>query len=153
MLPVVMNEFIQRNLAEVGVEMEIDVIEWNTYTQRIRKGFVEENAEYNAFNQSWTSVSPSVFVKWFHSDYAPPTGFNRMGYSSTEVDDLLNRAQLATDVAERDQLLREANVLIMDDAPWLFLVHDLNPRVLSPKVKGYVQEMHSYTSILGVWVE
>ena len=29
--------------------------------------------------------------------------------------------------------------IVVDDAPWIFIVHDLNPRALSPKVKGFVQ--------------
>ena len=27
----------------------------------------------------------------------------------------------------------------MDDAPWILIVHDLNPRAMTTKVKGFVQ--------------
>jgi peptide/nickel transport system substrate-binding protein len=26
----------------------------------------------------------------------------------------------------------------LDNPPWLYIVHDLNPRAMSPKVKGFV---------------
>jgi peptide/nickel transport system substrate-binding protein len=32
---------------------------------------------------------------------------------------------------------RKANEWL-DNPPWLYIVHDLNPRAMSPKVKGFV---------------
>ena len=36
-------------------------------------------------------------------------------------------------------ILTEMNNTVMADAPELFVVHDLNPRALSPKLSGFVQ--------------
>jgi peptide/nickel transport system substrate-binding protein len=41
----------------------------------------------------------------------------------------------------------------MDDAPWIFIVHDLNPRALSSKVKGFVQAQSWYQDLTLPWVE
>lgn len=155
MLPVPMNEFVQRNLAAIGVEMEIEVVEWNTYMTRIRNGgfTTDENAGYDAVNVSWLSVDPSAFIRLMYSSSIPPNGWNIPGYNSPVVDDLVDRARATTDLDERDSLLTQANEVITDDAPWLFIAHDRNPRVLSPRVKNYVQEMHTYTSVVDVWVE
>jgi hypothetical protein len=35
-------------------------------------------------------------------------------------------------------LLASAHGKMVDQAPWLFIVHDLNPRAMSKKVQGFV---------------
>jgi ABC-type transport system substrate-binding protein len=53
MLPLPMNEFVQENLREVGIDLELIPIEWNTLTQRGRQGFQSpENAQLGAMNIS-----------------------------------------------------------------------------------------------------
>jgi peptide/nickel transport system substrate-binding protein len=38
------------------------------------------------------------------------------------------------------------------DSPTLFVVHDLNLRVLSPKVRGFVQAQSWFADLRNVWV-
>ena len=46
MLPLPMNEYVQENLREVGIDLELVTIEWNALTQRGRQGFQHpENAQ------------------------------------------------------------------------------------------------------------
>jgi hypothetical protein len=35
------------------------------------------------------------------------------------------------------KLLAQAHAIVVDEAPWLFIVHDLNPRAMSKKVTGF----------------
>ena len=58
---------------------------------------------------------------------------------TTKVDKLGNAALAEFDAAKRDAMLTEMNNVVMADAPELFIVHDLNPRALSPKLSGFVQ--------------
>jgi peptide/nickel transport system substrate-binding protein len=39
-----------------------------------------------------------------------------------------------------------------DDAASIFVVHDLNLRVLSPKVRGFIQPKSWYIDLKNVWV-
>jgi hypothetical protein len=32
--------------------------------------------------------------------------------------------------AARDKILAEAHTIVVDEAPWVYVVHDLNPRAL-----------------------
>jgi peptide/nickel transport system substrate-binding protein len=56
------------------------------------------------------------------------------------------------DAGPRDELVAQAHALV-DDAPWLFVVHDLNPRALSPRVKGFRQAQSWYQDLTQVTVE
>ena len=41
MLPLPMNEFVQENLREIGIDVELVPIEWNALTAVLRKGFMD----------------------------------------------------------------------------------------------------------------
>ena len=53
----------------------------------------------------------------------------------------------------RDDYMRQALRQVTEDAPWIWVVHDLNLRVLSPKVKNFVQPQSWYVDLTGVTVE
>src|SRR2546425_10680785 len=140
MPPLPMNEFVQENLREIGIDVELMPIEWNTLTSWVRKGFVDEHAQTGAMNVSFNFLEPfSAFVRFFLSTSVPPKSLNVMHYNNPEADRLIEAAQAAFDPKERDELLGKLHALVVEEAPWLFVVHDLNPRALSPKIKGFVQ--------------
>jgi peptide/nickel transport system substrate-binding protein len=154
MLPLPMNEFIQENLREIGIDVELLPIEWNTLTSWVRKGFVEEYEKTGAMNVSFNFLEPfSAFVRFFHSASVPPKSLNIMYYINSEADKLIEAAQAAFDPKERDALLGKLHAMVVEDAPWLFVVHDLNPRALSPKVKGFVQPQSWFVDLTLPWVE
>jgi hypothetical protein len=43
--------------------------------------------------------------------------------------------------------------MLVEEAPWIFVVHDLNPRALSPKVKGFVHPQSWFVDLTLPWVE
>ena len=155
MLPLPMNEFIQENLRAVGIDLELVPIEWNAMIQRYFRGLQHpDNAQLGGINFSLAPVEPhGALVMHFHSTLVPPQGLNIMPYSNPEVDRLFDAASLAFDPQERDRLLAQAHEIIVDDAPRVFIVHDLNPRALSPKVHGFVQAQSWFQDLTPVWVE
>jgi peptide/nickel transport system substrate-binding protein len=44
----------------------------------------------------------------------------------------------ANDPAVIASALRKAHERLVDNPPWLYIVHDLNPPAMSPKVNGFV---------------
>jgi peptide/nickel transport system substrate-binding protein len=154
MLPLPMNEFIQENLREIGIDVELIPIEWNTLTVWVRKGFIEEYEKVGAMNVSFNFVEPfSAFVRFFHSASVPPKSLNIMHYINPEADKLIEVAEASFAPKERDETLGKVHAMVVEDAPWLFVVHDLNPRALSPKVKGFVQPQSWFVDLTLPWVE
>jgi peptide/nickel transport system substrate-binding protein len=139
MLPLAMNELVQKNLKDVGIDVDLQPIEWNSLTQRFRAGFTGENAGVNALNISFNFVEPfSAFGRFFHSKSVPPASVNIMPFVNPESDRLLDEAEKTFDLAKQDAILAKVHELVVDEAPWIFVVHDLNPRAMTPKVKGFV---------------
>jgi ABC-type transport system substrate-binding protein len=154
MLPLPMNEFVQENLRDIGIDLELIPIEWNALLFRWRKGFQDpENAAIGAMNVSYGFIDPfSAFTRFFHSGSQPPKSQNIMPYLNPEVDRLIEAAELEFDLAKQNQLLARVHEIIVEDAPWIFIVHDLNPRALSPKVKGFVQAQSWFQDLTLPWV-
>jgi peptide/nickel transport system substrate-binding protein len=155
MLPLPMNEYVQESLREVGIDLELIPIEWNALLLRWRKGFQDaENASIGAMNVSYGFIDPfSTFTRFFHSGSQPPNSQNIMPYLNPEVDRLIEAAEQEFDLSTQNQILAQVHEIIVDDAPWVFIVHDLNPRALSPKVKGYIQAQSWFQDLTLPWVE
>jgi peptide/nickel transport system substrate-binding protein len=155
MLPLPMNEYVQESLREVGIDLELIPIEWNALLLRWRKGFQDaENAAIGAMNVSYGFIDPfSTFTRFFHSGSQPPKSQNIMPYINPEVDRLIEAAEQEFDLNKQNQILAKAHEVIVEDAPWVFIVHDLNPRALSPKVKGYIQAQSWFQDLTLPWVE
>ena len=78
---------------------------------------------------------------------------NIMHYINPEADRLIETAEAALDPKERDATLGQLHAMLVEEAPWIFVVHDLNPRALSPKVKGFVHPQSWFVDLTLPWVD
>jgi ABC-type transport system substrate-binding protein len=143
MMPLPMNEYIQENLNDVGFDCTFEVMEWNTlvtFSFQPVTGEASTKAGTNAINISRTTVDPySAFMRLYHSDFVPPKGANWGVLKDPKLDELINTAHTTFDRAAQVKALAAVHTYIVDQAYWIYVAHDLNPRAMSPKVKGFVQ--------------
>jgi peptide/nickel transport system substrate-binding protein len=139
MMPLPMNELLQQQLRPLGFDIEFDVVDWGTMLVAFRN---PPNAPMShgdhGNNISLPYGDQSFIYRFFDSAAFPPNGANWGNWSDPRVDALLDRAFRNFDQAESDRLVGEAHALLVDEAAWLYIVHDLNPRALSPRVTGFV---------------
>jgi peptide/nickel transport system substrate-binding protein len=83
----------------------------------------------------------------------PPGGVNSGWYCNKEVDKLLDAAILEQDTAKMKEIYQKANRLIMDDAAFVPTVDDLQPMLLSDKVKGFVNPPEDWFDLSTVSVD
>ncbi len=141
MLPLPMNEYLQQALAECYFDVQLDVIEWNTLFTNWRRGAKDPTANgANATNVTYAAMDPFfALVRFLQSSMAPPTS-NNWGYiNNPKFDELVTKARQTFDPAERDKALAELHAASVDDAAFLYVAHDVAPRAMSPKIKGFVQ--------------
>ena len=145
MVPLPMAEFLQQNLADLGVQVEYEVADWNTVLTAMRSPANAPGApRLDAVNHGLPISDPTQLFLNFHGSAVPPGGSNFSVYRNPQVDALLNEAFRTFEPGPRDTLITQAHAMIVDDAPWLFVVHDLNPRALSPRVQGFKQAQSWY---------
>jgi len=89
------------------------------------------------FNYGWCAdyPDPENFADvLFHSASSQNAG----NYSNPALDALLEAARTERDVTRRIEMYQQAEQMIVDDAPVLFLTHSLSYELVKPYVKGYV---------------
>ena len=94
--------------------------------------------EPDLFRLIWAADFPDAesFLRIFHSGLAGSAG-NRARYSNARVDDLLDRSRRELQPEKRAALLRDAEKIIVDDAPWVFLAHGQTHLLVKPYVRGF----------------
>ena len=155
MLPLPMNEYIQQNLADVGIDVDFEVVEWNAQLDLWRAGAKSPQAKgAHVINVSYTTQDPySAFTRFLRSDLHAPKGVNWGFYNDPEMDKLLIAASAAFDPKERDAYLAKVHQREVDDAAFIWVVHDVAPRAMSKKVKGYVQARNWFQSLTSTYIE
>jgi peptide/nickel transport system substrate-binding protein len=140
MLPLPMNEFLQENLKQsCGVNAEFDVIEWQVLLTLARATPDSPNLKgAMGLNISSPSSDVGIMARYFSSANFSPNGFNFEQWSDGEFEAALKTLAEASDPQLIKAAYRKAHERLVDNPPWLFIVHDLNPRAMSTKVKGFV---------------
>ena len=77
-------------------------------------------------------------ARYFAAANFSPNGFNFEQWKDDTFEASLKTIETSTDPKVTDAAYRKAHERLVDDPPWLYIVHDLNPRAMSPKVKGFV---------------
>jgi ABC-type transport system substrate-binding protein len=141
MQPLPMNEFVQQSLKACHFDVQFDVIEWNTLFTNWRRGAKDPTANgANAINVSFAAMDPFfAMVRFVSTKTFPPVSNNWGYYGNATVDKLVADARTSFDEKSRDAALAKLHAYIVEDAPFVWIAHDVGPRAMSPKVKGVVQ--------------
>lgn len=155
MQPLPMNEYIQQNLKEVGVDMEFEVVEWGAMRVIARAGAkAPNNKGFHGINNSYGTVSPfDAFDRFFPSDSVPPSARNWGYYKDPWVDEMIAKAKVTFAQKEQDEILAQVHTKLVDDAVWIWIVKDLNPRALGKKVRGFVAPQSWYVDLTSIYKE
>ena len=112
------------------------------------------NAGVSAINYSYAIVDPfNALVRFVRSDLHAPNGVNWGFYADPEVDALIAKAQNTFDAAAQNEILGQVHTKMVDEALFLWVVHDVAPRAMSPNVKGFVQPRNWFLDLTTVTVK
>ncbi|WP_135468299.1 ABC transporter substrate-binding protein [Crenalkalicoccus roseus] len=141
MQPLPMNEFLQQDLRGVGVNVEFDVVDWNTLFTNWRRGCQDPSARgANMINVSFSAMDPFfALIRFWDSRMAPPVSNNWGHFSDPRFDEMIREARNTFDPAARDAALARLHAAGVDEALFVWIAHDVAPRAMSPRIRGYVQ--------------
>ncbi len=109
-------EIIQRRLKEVGVAVEIRIVEWATFL----KEFIFPG-NFDVTILGWTGgPEPDQYNIW-HSSKTAPRELNFIKYSNAEVDTLLEKGRRTFDRAERKAIYDRFQEILAEEQPYTFL--------------------------------
>lgn len=134
-----MAEGIQQDLTTVGIELELKGVSQPAFEVTVGS---RRQAPCGVANWTQDYPDPSNFLDILFRGAWITDGScnNRAFYNNPEVDQRLITAADSLDPDERRHLYREAETLVMRDAPWVPLYHEQHPILCHPRLRGDVPD-------------
>jgi len=124
------NEIVSE-LAEVGVNVEIDSVEFATWLSDVYAA--PEDGSPRDFDLSYIDHAEAFdFANYTNPEYY-------FGYDNTKVQELFAQSIAATDAEEATALVQEAARLVAEDAPARWLINYTPMNAISHNVHGFVR--------------
>ncbi len=130
-------EYMQQCYKDVlGINLEIEIVEWSSFTPQRRSG------DYEMARNGWVFDynDPSSLLELFMTE----NGNNDGNYSNADYDTLMENTQIA-DKEQRFEKLHEAEEMVMGDYGMIPLVHNSDFWLQSTDLQG------SWHSPYGYW--
>lgn len=155
MQPILMNEYIQQNLAEIGINVEFDVRDWNALISNWRAGAKDPTTNgAMSTNSSYFSQDPfTSLMRHIDSRLVAPKGTNWGYYESAEADALIDQIRSEFDTSIQLEAIQSLHEHYVDNALFLFVAHDVQPRAISAKVKGFIPAQNWFQDLTPVSIE
>ena len=132
----VVAEYLQQAWAEIGVTLEVEIVEWSSFTPMRRSG------DFEIARNGWVGdySDPSNQLELLYTT----NGNNDGKYSSEAFDAAIDASRAATDPAERSAALHEAEDVMMADYACLPLAYYNDFWLQSSKITGSWHSAHGY---------
>ncbi len=123
-------EILQKQLEQIGIKATIQNLESGQYVDAWKNRTHEMMVGRNG-----AGTDPNRAVAFFFSSTGSA---NVWGYSNPEVDELCNQGKVTVDEAERETIYKEAQKLIVNDVPNLFIASPMEYYFARKNVLGFV---------------
>ncbi|EKD41205.1 MAG: extracellular solute-binding protein [uncultured bacterium] len=111
-----MATILKEDLSKVGIEMNIERMEWATFLGKIEK------REFEATSLGWsTGFESDPYQLWHSSQAHVERGSNFVGFENAEVDKILEDARVEFDTEKRNTLYRRFQEIVYEEQPYTFL--------------------------------
>ena len=140
---------VQEALAELNIDVSIEVMEFGTYLDQTAAG------EHDMFILGWSNPTGDAdygMYALFHSSQKGNPG-NRSFYENPEVDALLDEGRREADPERRQEIYAEVAQLLTDDAPMAFLLHTEYLVGVADNVKGFEIDTSGIYQLKDVTIE
>lgn len=141
-----MATIMQSELKEVGIDVEIKVLEWGAYLDGLAK------AEQDMFIVGWTCQTPdpdmAVYAP-FHSSKMGAGG-NYEFFNDPKADELIIKGRTIKNSPERQAVYYELQKEIVAQAPWVFLTNGEQVVGASKNIKGFKPSPFGYHVLYNV---
>lgn len=137
--------WLQESLSTLGITVNVEQVEWGAYLAATGAG------EHDMFILGWSNSTgdpDNGISPLFHSDNIGDTG-NRSFYNNPELDSILDEARQSTEESEREQLYMDAQQILVDEAPAIFIRHGENLNAHGNHVEGFEGDAYNIFDFRG----
>lgn len=136
-------EAFQAAMLELGVEVQLEVMEWGTLFEAIS----QPNVQADLFTLGWSTATGDAdytLGPLYGSASIPPNGWNSFEYQNSAFDELIAQAGSSTDQDERAALYAEALDIVTADAVEVPVFNTKETIITSANVQGFAQHPIDY---------
>jgi len=130
-------ELLQSDLKDVGIEMKMQEITWVALLGMIKSPETTPQMFDGAHGDAPIDDSIDFLTKQFHSQSTGGKSWNQHWYMNPKVDELLDQAKRTADETQRAGLIKEAQKIIFEDCPQVFMFQKHTMKPVHKSVKGY----------------
>ncbi|MBI1734259.1 MAG: peptide-binding protein [Candidatus Rokubacteria bacterium] len=139
-------EIIQASLRDIGIGVEIRVLEWASFL----KEYVQKR-RFEAVVLGWAiGEDPDQYSIW-HSSKTGPEDLNHVSFVNSEVDELLERGRSACRREDRVKYYHRLQQILAEEQPYVFLFFRDTLPVVSRRVRGIEQTPNGIAYNLHKW--
>ncbi len=130
---------------DLGIQVTLSNQEWASYLA------ATTTKNYDVARRSWIGDfgDPMTFLDMWITD----AGNSRTGWSNAEYDDLLRRATVEVDPAERLRMLSRAEAILLSEGPVIPVYHYAETSLIKPYVKGIYSTVLDVHPLKGVSID
>ncbi len=142
-------EAIQQQLNGFGLKVRLQLVEWSQHLQNI------DDNKASFFRLGWIAdyPDPENFLTLMWSKNFPPNGPNYSRFEHEEFDRLYIASLREQDRDKRFELYRQAENIVVEEAPWLFLYNTNRYRLVQPYVRNNYLNPQELPMLDEVWLE
>jgi peptide/nickel transport system substrate-binding protein len=122
---------IQDYLSKIGINVEIQALEWSSFLEAIQS----EEPDWDMYLGAWQSTIEPHIMYTIWAEESIPT-LNSVAYVNPDVEQLYKEAGATYDTAVRKPKYQEIQKIISEDAPYVFLFYQKAWSGLNNRVKG-----------------
>ena len=126
------SEYLQKQWADVGVQVQIDI------NQSAAQQDLVDNGRVAFFAKSWLGDYPDAenYLALFYSPNFSPAGPNKTHFKSAAYDRLYDEARRTQNVARRTALYQAMDRIVVEESPVISLYYDEVVRLTQNNVRG-----------------
>ena len=126
-----LGSFIAKELEAIGINVQVEVVQKGLLLEQTAK------SQAQFFRGSWIADYPDAenYLSVFYSRNPAPPNYTR--YNNPRYDKLYEQALSLTNDSGRNELYREMDRMIIDDAPVIPLWYDEAIRLVHPGLEGF----------------
>lgn len=133
-------------LKNVGVDIKVEFKEWQAWKEDV---FLEH--DFDVIFASWVFDDSADISSLFHSGEIGAWKNNFGGYSSAEVDGLINESKLTLDHEKRRTINRKLHAILAEENPYTFLWTLTNYAGYHKKVRRVAIHPYKFFSFADEW--
>ena len=124
-------EFIKTSLAKIGIQINIEVLDFNEFLRRGRSG----KLQFFVDNWFFDYPDPESILQLLSKRNYP--GINKSGFKNDQVEELYQSLHQALSKEEKLQVVKHIEDIIFQEVPWIVLSYARPYQLIRSEIRNY----------------